>query len=100
MRRKLPVHNPHSQTSNWSTTYIARCRGLCGSIFSGIPVLNGGNMTETISVIDTIALRIPLDIWAPAIAQDVPRTTCQLNERRLTLGAFLNGPCHCSFRFR
>jgi L-alanine-DL-glutamate epimerase-like enolase superfamily enzyme len=32
-------------------------------------------MDETISAIDTIALRIPLDIWAPApLAQGVPRT--------------------------
>jgi L-alanine-DL-glutamate epimerase-like enolase superfamily enzyme len=32
-------------------------------------------MNETISAIDTIALRIPLDIWAPApMAQGVPRT--------------------------
>src|ERR1043166_6886644 len=32
-------------------------------------------MDETISAIDTIALRIPLDIWAPApMSQGVPRT--------------------------
>src|ERR1044072_9188740 len=32
-------------------------------------------MDQTISAIDTIALRIPLDIWAPApLAQGVPRT--------------------------
>jgi L-alanine-DL-glutamate epimerase-like enolase superfamily enzyme len=32
-------------------------------------------MDETISAIDTIALRVPLDIWAPApISQGVPRT--------------------------
>ena len=32
-------------------------------------------MNETISAIDTITLRIPLDIWAPApMAQGVPRT--------------------------
>jgi len=28
--------------------------------------LNDENMNETISAIDTITLRIPLDIWAPA----------------------------------
>jgi L-alanine-DL-glutamate epimerase-like enolase superfamily enzyme len=33
------------------------------------------NMDETITAIDTITLRIPLDIWAPApMAQGVPRT--------------------------
>src|SRR5258707_12934467 len=32
-------------------------------------------MDETISAIDTITLRIPLDIWAPApMSQGVPRT--------------------------
>src|SRR4026209_273286 len=32
-------------------------------------------MDETISAIETITLRIPLDIWAPApMSQDVPRT--------------------------
>jgi hypothetical protein len=32
-------------------------------------------MDETITAIDTIALRIPLDIWAPApMSQGVPRT--------------------------
>jgi len=32
-------------------------------------------MDETISGIETIALRIPLDIWAPApMSQGVPRT--------------------------
>jgi L-alanine-DL-glutamate epimerase-like enolase superfamily enzyme len=32
-------------------------------------------MSETISAIDTVALRIPLDIWAPApMSQGVPRT--------------------------
>ena len=30
-----------------------------------IPALNHGKMDQTISAIDTIALRIPLDIWAP-----------------------------------
>ena len=35
----------------------------------------GGSMNETISAIDTITLRIPLDIWAPApMSQGVPRT--------------------------
>jgi L-alanine-DL-glutamate epimerase-like enolase superfamily enzyme len=35
-----------------------------------------GNMDNTIAAIDTIALRIPLDIWAPApmSSQGVPRT--------------------------
>ena len=34
-----------------------------------------GTMDETISTIDTITLRIPLDIWAPApMSQGVPRT--------------------------
>jgi L-alanine-DL-glutamate epimerase-like enolase superfamily enzyme len=35
-----------------------------------------GNMDHTITAIDTIALRIPLDIWAPApmSSQGVPRT--------------------------
>jgi L-alanine-DL-glutamate epimerase-like enolase superfamily enzyme len=33
------------------------------------------DMDETIAAIDTITLRIPLDIWAPApMAQGVPRT--------------------------
>jgi len=37
--------------------------------------LNDENMNETISAIDTITLRIPLDIWAPApMSQGVPRT--------------------------
>jgi hypothetical protein len=32
-------------------------------------------MGQTISAIDTIALRIPLDIWAPVpMSQEVPRT--------------------------
>lgn len=32
-------------------------------------------MEDTITAIDTIALRIPLDIWAPApMSQDLPRT--------------------------
>ena len=37
--------------------------------------MNHGTMDETISAIDTITLRIPLDIWAPApMSQGVPRT--------------------------
>ena len=37
--------------------------------------MNHRNMDETISAIDTITLRIPLDIWAPApMSQGVPRT--------------------------
>src|SRR5258706_16400906 len=37
-------------------------------------LLNNMNMEETISAIDTITLRIPLDIWAPApMSQGVPR---------------------------
>lgn len=36
----------------------------CGSTFFRIPDLNEGNMKETITAIDTIALCIPQDIWA------------------------------------
>ena len=40
-----------------------------------IPAFNRGKMDQTISAIDTIALRIPLDIWAPVpMSQKVPRT--------------------------
>ena len=54
-----------------------------------------GNMDHTITAIDTIALRIPLDIWAPApmSSQGVPRTheplgaTCMPN-------AFYIGPAY------
>ena len=40
-------------------------------------------MDETITAIDTIALRIPLDIWAPPpISQGVPRTHVESLEVR------------------
>ena len=42
-----------------------------------------GNMDETILAIDTITLRIPLDIWAPPpISQGVPRTHVESLEVR------------------
>jgi len=42
-------------------------------------------MDETISAIDTIALRIPLDIWAPApMSQGVPRTHVESLYLRVT----------------
>src|SRR5215475_1023775 len=63
-----------------------------GSTFSGIPDLNDGNMDETISAIDTIALRIPLDIWAPApMSQGVPRTHVESLYLRVTTASGLVG---------
>jgi L-alanine-DL-glutamate epimerase-like enolase superfamily enzyme len=42
-------------------------------------------MDETITAIDTISLRIPLDIWAPApMSQGVPRTHVESRYVRVT----------------
>jgi hypothetical protein len=47
----------------------------CVSTISRIPALNDRNMDQTITSIDTITLRFPLDIWAPPpMSQGVPRT--------------------------
>jgi L-alanine-DL-glutamate epimerase-like enolase superfamily enzyme len=47
-----------------------------------------GNMDNTITAIDTIALRIPLDIWAPApmSSQGLPRTHVESLYVRVTTG--------------
>ena len=50
-------------------------------------------MNETIAAIDTIALRIPLDIWAPApMSQGVPRTQLKDFMSALTSGGVV-GRC-------
>ena len=49
-------------------------------------------MDETISAIETITLRIPLDIWAPApMAQGVPRTHVESLYVRVTTSGGLVG---------
>ena len=49
-------------------------------------------MDETISTIDTITLRIPLDIWAPApMSQGVPRTHVESLYVRVTTGGGVVG---------
>ena len=49
-------------------------------------------MDDTITAIDTIALRIPLDIWAPApMSQGVPRTHVECLYIRVTTGSGLVG---------
>jgi L-alanine-DL-glutamate epimerase-like enolase superfamily enzyme len=49
-------------------------------------------MDETISAIDTITLRIPLDIWAPApMSQGVPRTHVESFYVRVTTSAGVVG---------
>ena len=49
-------------------------------------------MDETISAIDTIALRIPLDIWAPApMSQGVPRTHVESLYVRVTTSSGVVG---------
>ena len=51
-----------------------------------------GTMDNTIAAIDTIALRIPLDIWAPApMSQGVPRTHVECLYVRVTTGSGLVG---------
>jgi hypothetical protein len=49
-------------------------------------------MSETISAIDTVALRIPLDIWAPApMSQGVPRTHIESLYVRVTTSGGMVG---------
>jgi L-alanine-DL-glutamate epimerase-like enolase superfamily enzyme len=49
-------------------------------------------MNETISAIDTITLRIPLDIWAPALmSQGVPRTHVESLYVRVTTSSGVVG---------
>ena len=49
-------------------------------------------MDDTITAIDTVALRIPLDIWAPApMSQGVPRTHVECLYIRVTTGSGLVG---------
>src|SRR5204862_278465 len=64
----------------------------CGSTFPGIPALNQQTMAETITAIDTITLRIPLDIWAPApMSQGVPRTHVESLYVRVTTSSGVVG---------
>ena len=49
-------------------------------------------MDETITAIDTITLRVPLDIWAPApMSQGVPRTHVESLYVRVTTSSGLVG---------
>src|ERR1044071_10208937 len=49
-------------------------------------------MDETITAIDTITLRVPLDIWAPApMSQGVPRTHVESLYVRVTNSSGLVG---------
>jgi hypothetical protein len=58
----------------------------------GITGLNHGNMDETITAIDSIALRIPLDISAPApTSQGVPRTDVESLYVRVTTSGGVAG---------
>jgi len=62
------------------------------SNFSRIPALNHRTMDQTISAIDTITLRIPLDIWAPPpMSQGAPRTHVESLYVRVTTGSGVVG---------